>query len=215
MDESTKEQIWIMEYKLSPHEAFMYQTQTLSVGQELVKIPEQLQFPNLISSIQQEATESVIVAVVVAEETSNGQVDRHLVASLQVDGHNNSGTVLLVLHIFLTWSSHHLAVNLQTGAGGQCVTRRTSVTVDGEGEAVDTRARSSEDTSPCIVAITKVDEDMCVGDELVVAERAKAFQIVFISQSDREGTAAGWRSRGEEEKIRVNWEKPLIGLHPL
>lgn len=146
MDESTKEQIWIMEYKLSPHEAFMYQTQTLSVGQELVKIPEQLHFPNLISSIQQEATESVIVAVVVAEETSNGQVDRHFVASLQVDGHNNGGTVLLVIPVSVSGPSHHLAVNLQTGAGGQYCIRSTSVTVDGEGDAVDSRVGHSEDT---------------------------------------------------------------------
>lgn len=43
---------------------------------------------SLISSIQQETSESVIVAVVIAEETSNGQVDSHLVPSIQVEGHN-------------------------------------------------------------------------------------------------------------------------------
>lgn len=141
----------------------------------MVKIPGQLHLPNLISSIEQEATEGVIVTVVIAEETSNGQVDRHPIPRFQVDGHNDSGTVLLVLHVPLTWSCHHPAINLQCGAGSQRVTGRTGVTVDGEGEAVDASAGNSEDTSRRIVAITKVDEDVPIGDELVVAEGAEAF----------------------------------------
>lgn len=193
--------------QLSPQKDFMYQAQTLSAGQELVHIPEQLHFPNLVSSIQQETSESIIVAAVIAEEASNGQVDRHLVPSVQVEGHNNSGTVLLVLHIFFSGSCHQLAVNQQTGAGGQCVTRRTSITVDSEGDAVDTRAWNSEDTGVHTVAITQVDEDMFVDDELVVAEGAKAVQFVLTGQRDREGTAAGWRCRGKEKNMNMQWEK--------
>lgn len=196
-----------MVFRLSAHEAFLHQTQTLSVRLALVEIPGQLHLPNLISSIEQEATEGVIVAVVIAEETSNGQVDRHLVPGLQVDSHNDSGTVLLVLHVFLTWSCHHPAINLQTGAGSQRVTGRTSVTVDGEGEAVDTRAGNSEDTSRWIVAITKVDEDVLVEDELVVAKGAEALQTNLTGQSDREGAAAGWRRREEEKRVRKRREK--------
>lgn len=68
-----------------------------------------------------------------------------------------SGAVLLVLHISVFGSCHHQAVNLQTGAGGQRVARSPGVTVDGEGQAVDTRARNSKDTSLCTVAITQID----------------------------------------------------------
>lgn len=131
------------------------------------------------------------MAVIPAEETSNGQLDRHLVSSIQVDGQNNSGTVLLVLHIFIFGSCQHNVVNLQTGAGSQGVTGSSSVTVDGEGEAVDTRAGNGEDTGSCIVAITQVDEDMFVDDEHVITEGAKAFEICSGVQTDREGTAAG------------------------
>ena len=140
---------------------------------------EQLHFPNLVSSIQQETSESVIVAAVITEETSDGQVDGHLVSSIQVEGNNNSGAVLLVLHIFFSGSCHQLAVNLQTGAGGQAVTRRTGVTVDGEGEAVDTRAWNSEDSGVHTVAVSQVDENVFVDDELVVTVGAKAVQTVF------------------------------------
>lgn len=140
------------------------------------------------------------MAVVIAEETSNGQVYRNLVLSLQVDGHNDGGTVLLVLRVLLTWPGHQPAVDLQAGAGSQRVTGRTGVTVDGEGEAVDAGAGNSEDAGLGVVAISEVDEDMRVGDELVVAEGSEAFQTVFIGQSDGEGAAAGWRGRGEERK---------------
>lgn len=198
-----------MVFRLSAHEAFLHQTQALSVRLELVEIPGQLHLPNLISSIEQEATEGVVVADVIAEETSNGQVDRHPVPGVQVDSHNDSGTVLLVLHVLLTWSCHHPAINLQTGAGSQRVTGGTSVTVDGEGEAVDTSAGNSEDTSGWIVAISEVDEDVLVEDELVITEGAEAFQTTLTGQSDREGAAAGWRRREEEKRVRIQQGKSI------
>lgn len=120
------------------------------------------------------------MAVVITEEASDWQVDRHLVSGLHVDRQNNGGAVLLILHVFLTRARHHLAVNPQAGAGGQRVARRTGVTVDCECQAVDTRAGNGEDARAYIVAVTEVDEDVLVGDELVVAEGAKAFQAVFI-----------------------------------
>lgn len=66
---------------------------------------------NLFSNIKQKGTESVVIAVI-AEETSNGQVDSHLVPSLQMQNHNSSGTVLLVILILVSDPGHHLAVNL-------------------------------------------------------------------------------------------------------
>ncbi len=191
----------------------MHLTQTLSVGQVLLQIPEQLHFSNLVSSIQQETSESVVVAVVIAEETSNWQVDSHSVPSVEVDSHNNGGTVLLVLHIFLPGSGHHLAVNLQTSAGGQGVARRTGVTVDGEGKAVDARSRNGEDTCLHVVAIAKIDEDMTVGDHLVVTVGAVALQFVVVGECDREGAAAGWRCSEKEKPLKLHQEKLKIGLH--
>lgn len=114
------------------------------------------------------------MAVVIAEETSNGKIDSHLVPSIQVEGHNNSGAVLLILHIFFSGACHHLVVHLQTSAGSQGVTRRTSVAVDGEGEAVDTRARNSEYTGGLTVATSQVDEDMFVDNEPIITEGAIA-----------------------------------------
>lgn len=168
----------------------------------MLQIPEQLHFSGLVSRIKQETSESVVVAAVVAEETSNGQVDGHAVTGLQVDGHNNSGAVLLVLHVHLSGSGQHFAVDLQRGAGGQGVTRRAGVTEDGEGEAVDTRAGSGEDAGLGTVAVAQVDEDVFVGYDLVVAVGAYALQAFFIGQSDGEGTAAGWRRREEEQDMK-------------
>lgn len=143
------------------------------------------------------------MAAVVAEETSNGQVDGHAVASLQVDGHNNSGAVLLVLHVHLPGSGQHFVVDLQRGAGGQGVTRRAGVAEDGEGEAVDTRAGNGEDAGLRTVAIAQVEEDVFVGYDLVVAVGAYALQAAFIGQSDGEGTAAGWRRRQEKQNSEL------------
>lgn len=140
-------------------------------------------FPNLISSIQKETTKSVIVAFIIAEETSSGQVDRHLVPSIQVDSCNNGGTVFLILHVLLARLCYILAVNLQRSAGGQHVAGRTSIAVDGEGQAVDARTGSGEDARLWVVAIPKVHEDVAVGDELVVMEGAKALQFILIVQS--------------------------------
>lgn len=158
----------------------LQQTQILPVGQELVQT---LRIPNLVSSIEQEASEGVVVASVVTEETSDGQVDGYFVPSLQVQGHNNSGAVLLVLHISLSGSCHHPGVHQQTGAGRQGVAGRAGVAVDSQGQAVDTRAGDREDTGVCTVATAQVDEDMLVGDELIITIGAKAFQIGFIGQS--------------------------------
>lgn len=132
------------------------------------------------------------MAFVVAEETSNGQVDRHLVPGLQVERHDNGGAVLLVLHVLFSGSRHHLAVDHQTGTGSQGVARRTGVAVDGECEAVDAGAGDGEDTGVEIVAVSQVDEDVLVGDELIVAEGAEAVQGVAVGQGDGEGASAGW-----------------------
>lgn len=141
-------------------------------------------FPNLISSIQKETTKSVIVAFIIAEETSDGQVDRHLVPSVQLDSRNNGGTVFLILHVLLARLCYILAVHLQSSAGGQRVARGTSVAVDGEGQAVDARTGSGEDARLRVVAVTKVHEDVAVGDDLVVTEGAKALQFILIVESD-------------------------------
>lgn len=87
------------------------------------------------------------MVVVIAEETPSGQVDGHSVTSLQVDGHYNGRAVLVVVPVFVRGPGHLLAVNLQTSAGSQFHPRSPDVTVDGEGEAVDTRLGSSEDAS--------------------------------------------------------------------
>lgn len=132
------------------------------------------------------------MAAVVTEETSDGQVDGHRFPGPQVEGYHDGGAVLLVLHISFSGSWHHPTVDLQAGAGSQAVTGRAGVTVDGEGKAVDTRARNSKDARVRVVATSQVDEDVFVGDELVVAEGAKAAHAVLIGQSDGEGTSAGW-----------------------
>lgn len=154
-------------------------------------------FPNLISSVQKEASKGVIVAFIIAEETPNGQVDGHLVPSVQVDGRHDGGAVFLILHVLLVQLCHIIAVHLQSGAGGQRVAGGTGVAVDGEGQAVDARAGSGEDACLRAVAVTQVHEDVAVGDELVVAEGAEARQSVLIVESHREGAAAGCGSGGE------------------
>lgn len=140
----------------------------------MVHNPEQLHFSNLVSGIKQEASECVIVAVIITEETSNGKIDSHLVPSIQVEGHNNSGTVLLILHILFSGASHHQIVHLQTGTSGQGVTRGTSIAVDSEGQTVDTGTRNSEDTGVQIVATSQVDEDMFIDNKPIITEGAIA-----------------------------------------
>lgn len=142
--------------------------------------PRTATYSNLVSSIQQEASESVIVAFVIADKTSFGQADSHLVPSPQFHGHNNSGTVLKVLAILFEERVHHLAVDLQIGAGGQGGTRGTAITVDGEDETVDTRAGSGEDTGTHIVTVSQVEEDVFVDDDLVSTEGAIAAQHFVI-----------------------------------
>lgn len=120
------------------------------------------------------------MAVGITEETSSGQVDSHSVLCLQVEDHNNSGTVLLVVSVSVCGPGHRLAVNLQTGAGCQGVIRSTSVAVDGEGDAVDARVGNSEDAGRCIVSTTQVKEDMFVGDEAVDNEGAETLEILIV-----------------------------------
>lgn len=116
----------------------------------------------------------------------------------------------MVLRVFLARPGQHPAVDPQAGAGSQRAGGRTGVTVDGEGEAVDTGAGDGEDASPCVVAIAEVDEDVLVGDEPVVEERSEAFQSFLIGQSNGEGAAAGCGSRGDQRERVVlgkglNW----------
>lgn len=91
-----------------------------------------------------------------------------------MDRCNNGGTVFLILHVLLAQLCYILSVNLQSSAGGQRVARGTSIAVDGEGQAVDPRTGSGEDPRLRVVAVTEVQEDVAVGDELVVGEGAKA-----------------------------------------
>ena len=161
------------------------------------------------SRIKHENAESVIVVTVVVEGTSFGQFDSHLVPSLQVTGQNYRGTVLLVSCIYFFGSCNYMAVNLQNGTGVQGVARNPGVTVDGEGEAVDTGARNSEDTGRRIVAITQIDEDVFVTDDFVQYELAKP-KVTGINQSNRDGNAAGWKCKGE---LKVRKSKSLSFLY--
>lgn len=137
------------------------------------------------------------MAVVIADDASFGQVDSHLVPSLQFHGGSDGATVFKVLAILFEERRHHIAVNLQIGTGGHVATRGT-VSVDGDGEAVHARAGNGEDTTLRIVAVSQVDEDMFIDDELVFGEGAKAVQTSVIVKSNREGTAAGWKCTEEE-----------------
>lgn len=137
-------------------------------------------FPNSVSSVEKETTEGVIVAFIIAEETSDGQVDGHLVPSVQVHGSNNGGAVFLILHVLLARLCYVLAVDLQSGAGGQRVAGGTGVAVDGEGQAVDARTGSGEGARLRVVAVAEVHEDVAVGDDLVVAEGAEAPQPLLV-----------------------------------
>lgn len=130
------------------------------------------------------------MAVVITEEAAFGQADSHLLLNHQLEGHNNSGTVLLVVSISIFGSSHYLAVNLQAGAGGQFGTRSTSVTVDSDSKDVHTREGNSEDTGLHIVVSTQVKEDLFVGDEFVEIERAVALGTTITEQTNRESSAA-------------------------
>lgn len=149
-------------------------------------------------SIQQEAGESVVVAVVIAHGTSFGQVDSHLVPGLQFHGHGNGAAVFKVLAAVFEELRHHFAVNLQIGTGGQVAPRGPNG-VDGDGEAVHAGAGSGEDTALHIVAVSQVAEDMFVDDERVFSEGARAGQTFFaIVKGNREGTAVGWECTEEE-----------------
>lgn len=161
-----------------------------------------------VGGVKQEAAEGVVVAAVVAQEAADGQVDGHPVASLQVHCQDDGGAVLLVLHVFVAGSGHHLAVDQQGGAGGQRVPGGAGVAVDGERQVVDAGARRGEDAGGSVIAVAQVDEDVLVGDEHVVAEGAEAFQAVLVGQSDGEGAAARCRgSEGRRDEVRVRRKK--------
>lgn len=145
-------------------------------------------FSNSVS-IQQETSERVIVAVEITDDTSCGQVDWHLVPSLQLHSGNNGAAVFRVLAVSFDESGHCYAIDQQIGAGSRGSAGGTPV--DGDGEAVHTRAGDGEDAILHIVALSQVDEDMLVGDEPVLSEGAKAVQLLVIVKSNREGTAAG------------------------
>lgn len=156
--------------------------------------------PNLISSVQKEPAESVVVAFVIAQEASDGQVDGNLVPRRQVDRSHDGGAVLLILHVLLARLCYVLAVNLQSSAGGQRVAGGTGVAVDSEGQAVDARTGSGEGARLRVVAVAQVHEDVAVGDDLVVAEGAEAPKRVLVVESDREGAAAGCGGAGREKE---------------
>lgn len=152
------------------------------------------------------------MAAVVAQEAANGQVDGHPVAGLQVHRQDDGGAVLLVLHVFVTGSGHHLAVDQQGGAGGQRVPGGAGIAVDSERQVIDAGTRHSKDAGGGVVAVAEVDEDVLVGDEHVVAERPETFQTVLVGQSDREGAAAGCGGgEGRRDGVRA-WRKKRIKL---
>ena len=136
-------------------------------------------YSNLFTNIKQKGAESIIMAVVIAEETASRQVNSHLVPSIQLQDCSNSGAVFLIIFTLIAGCDNGLAVNLQTGTGSQVVTRRTSVTVNSEGEAVDTRVGNSEDTGVHTVATTQVKEDMLVDDVAVDTEGAIALKMII------------------------------------
>lgn len=86
--------------------------------------------------------------------------------------------------------SHVHAVELQIGAGATDATSRTRC-VDGDGNAVDTRAANGEDTSVRAVDIVPINEDVFVDDDLCSAKGAVAAHVFVIIEADREDTAAG------------------------
>lgn len=133
--------------------------------------------------------------MIITEETANTQTDRHLVPSIHVDGHHSRGTILLILLVFLTSFSDHQAINLQTSTGSQFGIGGTSIAVDSERQTVDPRARNSKHPGALVVAITKVDEDMFVGNNFVGAEGAEASETLIGVKSDRHSDVAGWRQR--------------------
>lgn len=155
---------------------------------------------SLISSIEEEPAEGVVVALVIAEETPDGQVDRHLVARAQVHGHDHGGAVLLILHVLLPQLRHALAVDVQGGAGGQRVAGGAGVAVGGEGQAVGAGSGGGEDARLLAVAAPQVHEDVAVGDQPGVTEGAEALQIVLVVQGHGEGAAAGWGGGKEGQK---------------
>lgn len=74
--------------------------------------------------------------------------------------------------------------------------------MDGDGEAVHTRAGGGEDAILHIVALSQVDEDMLVDDEPVLSEGAKAVQFLVIVKSDREGAAGGWKMHNRRDGLQ-------------
>lgn len=137
------------------------------------------------------------MAVVIADGTSFGQVDSHLVPGLQCHGNDNGAAVFKVLAAVFEERRHHFAVNLQIGTGGQVAPRGPNG-VDGDREAVHARVGSGEDTSLHIVAVSQVVEDMFVDDERVFSGGARAGQTFAIVKGNREGTAVGWEYTEEE-----------------
>ena len=157
---------------------------------------------NLISSKQQKATESVIVVLVITEGTACGQVDGHLVCSIQLQDNKISGSILLVWGIYLFQTGHHVVVVYdQLGAGGQEGTSNPSVTVDGNSKGVDTSVESGEDTRVRVVATVQVKEDFSVDDDFVWSPGAIALKTCVL-KSDREGSAAACRGRGKKRKYK-------------
>lgn len=144
-------------------------------------------------SIEQKDAECIIVVMVIAEEAASAQSDRHPVPSLQVASHHSCSTVLLILLVFLALLRDHQAVNLQTSTGGQFGVRGTSIAVDGERQAVDARARDSEDTSVLVIAATQVEEDVFVNDILMGGEGTQASETFIRVKGHRRGDGAGCR----------------------
>ena len=154
----------------------------------------------LLAGVQQKAGKGVVVAVVVAQVAVFGQRHVHVVPGGQVQSHHAGGAVLLVLCVRVFEDGDRHSVHLQCGARRQFGSFGARVAVHGQGEAVHAGERSGEDAIFGVVVATHVEEDMLVDNGLVVAVGPQA--PAFVSQSHREGAAAGWGAGWAREQVR-------------
>lgn len=154
----------------------------------------------LSSSVQEKTSESVIVTFIITEGTSSRQHHGYLISSVQMERQDNCSAVFFVLCVLFFGSGHYDSVDLQTGTDCQCIRGDRTTTVHSQGNAVDTWARNSENTTVHIVAIPKVDELIFIRDHLVVVEGAEAEPTRLVGECNREGTATGWMCRGVKKK---------------
>lgn len=157
----------------------------------------------LVSGIEQEASEGIEVAAIVAQEAVDRQADGHHVPGLQLESHYCGGAVLLVLLVPLTGPRHLAPIHHQASAGSKDGVRSARITVDGKGQAVYAGAWSSENACIDVIAPTQIDEDTVVDDRHDLTAGTQAF--AFICQRHRECTAAGYSVKERESERERVW----------